>query len=122
MKILMLSAAVIAACSAANAQPARAPQQCFSARQIDNSVVADDSTINFKVGDRVYQTKMAAPCPRLKDSFGGYTMVLRGSNVICDALDLQLSVNDIAGSACVADSLRPLTPAEIAALPPKEKP
>ncbi len=122
MKILMLSAAAIAVCSAAAAQPAQTPQQCFSSRQIDNSVVVDDSTINFKVGDRVYQAKMAAPCPRLKDSFGGYTMLFRGSNVICGPLDLQLSVNDIAGGACIADSLRQLTPAEASALPPKEKP
>ena len=125
MKVPILAAtAAVAAWSVAVAQPAPAPapQQCFSSRQIDNSVVVDDSTINFKVGTRTYQAKMIGACPRLKDSFGGYTLVFRGSDQICGPLDLQLSVNDVAGGACIAESLRQLTPAETAALPLKEKP
>ena len=131
MKTLSLAIlAAVAASSVAAAQPASSVaaaqpaslKQCFSPRQIDNSVVPDDSTINFKVGSRVYQAKMNAPCPRLKDSWAGFTLLFQGSTQICSALDLRLTVNDIGGTSCIAKSLRQLTPAEVQALPAKQRP
>ena len=122
MKGLILSAIALAACSAAYAQPAKPVRQCFSTRQIDRSVVVDDSTINFKVGKQVYQMKMAGPCPRLKNNIGGYIMNLRGSDMICEPLDVQIIVNDNVGGFCNANSLRKLSPAEIGALPKKDNP
>ena len=122
MKGLILSAVALAACSAAYAQPAKPVRQCFSTRQIDRSVIVDDSTINFKVGRQVYQMKLAGPRPRLKDTIGGYIMNLRGSDQICEPLDVQIIVNDNIGGFCNSKSLRRLTPDEVAALTDKEKP
>ena len=122
MKGLILSAIALAACSAAQAQPAQPVRACFSTRQIDRSVVVDDSTINFKVGRQVYQMKLAGACPRLKDNIGGYIMNLRGSDQICEPLDVQIIVNDNIGAFCNSQSLRRLSQAEISALPKKETP
>lgn len=122
MKVLVLSAVAVAACSAAYAQPAKPVRQCFSTREIDRSVVVDDSTINFKVGRQVYQMKLAGPCPRLKDNIGGYIMSLKGSDQICEPLDVQIIVNDNIGGFCNSKSLRRLTPEEITALPKKDAP
>jgi hypothetical protein len=122
MKGLILSAIALAACSAAYAQPEKPARQCFSTRQIDRSVVVDDSTINFKVGRQVYQMKMAGACPRLKNNVGGYIMNLKGSDQICEPLDVQIIVNDNIGSFCNSKSLRRLTPDEISARPKKDAP
>jgi len=122
MRGLILSAIALAACSAAHAQPAKPARVCFSTRQIDRSVVVDDSTINFRVGRQVYQMKLAEACPRLKDNIGGYIMSLKGSDQICEPLDVQISVNDNIGGVCNAKSLRRLTPGEISALPKKDNP
>ena len=122
MKGLILSAIALAACSAAYAQPAKPARQCFSTRQIDRSVVVDDSTINFKVGRQVYQMKMAGTCPRLKNNVGGYIMNLRGSDQICEPLDVQIIVNDNIGSFCNSKSLRRLSEAEISALAKRDAP
>lgn len=119
MKALILSAVALAAASAAQAQPAKPSRQCISTRQIDNTTVVDDSTIHFRVGRQIYEMKMAAPCPRLKDNIGGFVMNLRGSDQICSPLDLQISVNDNVGGFCNASTLRALSPAELAALPKK---
>ncbi len=122
MKTLLIAAlAAAAAAPAALAQDAR-PNQCFASREIANSVVVDDSTINFAVRDRIYQAKMAGPCPGLRNSVGGYSLTLRGGDQICGALDLDIGVRDIGGGKCIAQSLRQLTPTEAAALPAKEKP
>jgi hypothetical protein len=120
MKTLLIAAALAALASTAIAQPPP-PRQCFTAREIDNTTVVDDSTINFTVGRRVYQVKMAGACPHLKDSFRGFTMDLQGSDQICGPLDLNITVNDIAARHCIAQSLRQLSPAEAAALSPKRK-
>lgn len=122
MKTLLIAVLAAAALApVALAQQSR-PNQCFASREITNSRVVDDSTINFAVRDRVYQAKMVAPCPGLRRSFGGYSMTLRGGDQICGALDLDIGVRDIGGGKCVTQSLRQLTPAEAAALTAKEKP
>lgn len=48
----------------------------------------------------------------------------RGSGSICNALDLDLKIADTNGFAepLIAKSLRKLTPAEVAAVPPKYRP
>jgi hypothetical protein len=122
MRGLILGVIAVVAGSTASAQPVKQPRQCFSTRQIDRSVVVDDSTINFKVGRQVYQMTMAGPCPRLKNNIGGYIMTLRGSDQICEPLDVQISVNDNIGGWCNANGLRRLSPAEVAALPKKDVP
>jgi hypothetical protein len=49
---------------------------------------------------------------------------VRGSNWICSALDLDLTLSDHMGfrQPLIATSMRKLTPAEVAAIPPKERP
>ncbi len=122
MKTLLIATLAAAALApAAQAQEPR-PNRCFASREITNSRVVDDSTINFAVRDRVYQAKMAAACPGLRNSVGGYSLTLRGGDQICSALDLDIGVRDIGGGKCIAQSLRQLSPAEAAALPAKEKP
>ena len=56
----------------------------------------------------------------------GYFLVnnVRGSNWICSALDLNLAISDDLGfrQPLIARSMRKLTPAEVAAIPPKHRP
>jgi hypothetical protein len=118
--ILAFAAALTVLAPAAFAQDSSS-SPCFSSRDITSSRVVDDSTINFAVRDRVYQAKLFS-CPGLRNSLGGYSMVLRGGDRICSALDLNIGVRDLGGGKCVAQSLRQLTPAEAAALTDKEKP
>jgi hypothetical protein len=122
MKTLLIGTMALSAlASAAAAQPA-AERQCFASRQIANSRIVDDSTINFAVGADIYQAKIAGPCPGLSASQRGYTLTFQGSDQICSALDLKIGVNDLGGGHCIAQSLRKLTPVEVAALPAEDKP
>jgi hypothetical protein len=113
-------AAVIYGVPAAAVAPA-----CFYTRDIRNHTVADDHTLFVNVGGRmVYRVETSNPC------FSGATssdpIVIRnppGSNTICHPIDLDVGVNTGGfTNRCRVSSISPMTPAEIAALPPRLRP
>ena len=125
MKTLLAAAALTAlAALALPAAAQEAPRQCFMQSQMGASVIPDDSTINVKVSSDTWQIKMAGACGGLRLSRYGYVLTLHsGATTICGPLDLDISVGDpLTPNKCLVDSVRKLTVAEVAALPPRDKP
>lgn len=125
LRTLALAALLISAVGAmpAAAQPApKAPQQCFSTRDIRNVASVDDFTVNLRVGVRdVFQAKTASVCP---DVGFGPTLAYRSfSSRICSETDLTLvSRGPFSPRDCPLASLRKLSPEEVAALPKRARP
>lgn len=142
MKILawlgLLAATTLAACEDYGPPPAppgapvgeAAPtaavtRSCFYSHDIRNHTIADDHTLYFDVrGVAVYRVHTNGPC------FAGATssdpIITRsppGTASVCRPIDLDLSISK--GGApvrCIIDSITPLSPAEIAALPKRLRP
>jgi hypothetical protein len=72
----------------------------------------------------VYRVDLSAGSTMLDAPDVHLVSIVRGSDSICSALDLQLSVADTNGfkEPLIAKSLVKLTPAEIAAIPKKYRP
>jgi hypothetical protein len=98
---------------------------CFYTRDIRNHTVADDHTLYINVGDRaVYRVDLSGAC--LAGATSSDPIVMReppGSTTVCRPIDLDIGVS-MAGMThrCIVSNLTPLTPAEIAALPPRLRP
>jgi hypothetical protein len=124
MKAMLIAATVaaVAIAFAAQAQP-KPRQACFAVNQLGQTAAPDDSTLNARVGKDVWQIKMAVPCHNLSFNASGYLLNLHsGITNICGPLDLDISVLGIGGGTCFTQSVRKLSPAEVAALPKKAIP
>ena len=98
---------------------------CFYTRDIRNHTVGDARTMFLNVGGRtVYRVETSNDC------FAGATssdpIVIQnppGSNNVCRPIDLDVGVS-MGGftNRCIVSSIVPMTGAEIAALPPRQRP
>ena len=117
------AALLAAATGAAQAQPPR--NQCFLVSQFENWRGGGDRTMYIRVsGNQFYRLEMANNCSELVSP--GATLInrFRGSSV-CSPLDWDIRVKDFPGSIavpCIVKTMTPLSPAEVAALPKKQKP
>ena len=105
-----------------DAKPAR---QCFSASRIANWARASDSVVNLRVsGEGYYQVVLAGRCLKAVPANQiAMTFKTDNSDNVCAPLDLDVVVsNGGVPITCGVDSLRRLSPEEIAALPSKQKP
>lgn len=101
---------------------------CFFTRDIRNHTIGDDRTLYINVNDRtVYRIAMEGNC--LAGATSSDPIVIRnppGSNNVCRPIDLDIGIHMSGGagftSRCIVRSITPLTPAEVAALPPKLRP
>jgi hypothetical protein len=126
--ILPVLAAVLAV-SAAQAQPAAPPakpqtRSCFFKRQLDSWKEVGDRQVNVRVGVRdVYSIALDSPCWNLRwaQRLG---VEARGTNSICTGDMITVIVPDrtTGPDRCFGRVTRHLTPEEVAALPPKERP
>lgn len=127
-------AAVAAASTAAFAQTAPAQtastdpkpkptRQCFRAADVNGFTAVDDKTVNVRVGVRdVYQLVLFAPSPDI-DWTQAIGLQAHGSSWICSGLDATVIVPTTIGpQRYPVTAVRKLTPDEVAALPPKQKP
>jgi hypothetical protein len=121
--------AALAGAAAATDKPASGSlrdRPCFASNTWEGwSASADGDAIYLKVGLRdIYRVDLARGSHVRKDPDKFLINRVRGSNWICDALDLDLTLADHHGfrEPVFAHSLRKLTPAEIAAIPRKELP
>ena len=119
-------AAVVVPAAPAYAAPAVAvAPACFYTRDIRNHTIGDDRTLYLNVNDRaVYRVEMSGAC--LAGATSSDPIVIRnppGSNNVCRPIDLDIGVS-IGGfnHTCIVSSIAPMTPAEIAALPPRLRP
>jgi hypothetical protein len=120
----VVAMAAHAADTAKPADKAASRRQCFYSRNISSWSPVNDSTINLRVGvNDYYQVKLLGPCPDI-DWAQGIGLESRGSDWICDGLDVTVIVprTTIGPQRCNATSLHKLTAEEVAALPPKQKP
>ncbi|BCW88555.1 hypothetical protein sos41_16960 [Alphaproteobacteria bacterium SO-S41] len=120
----MLGALALVACgSTKTAGTASAPQHCFNAASVSNYAGVDRETVNLRVGvSDYYQVKMLGVCPNIDWTQKIGLESTSGSN-ICTGLDLTIHVPGPTGpQECAADSIRKLTPEEVAALPKGQKP
>ncbi|HVV33415.1 MAG TPA: hypothetical protein VHC73_09330 [Vitreimonas sp.] len=104
-----------------------ANRDCFSSTQWRGwSAPGDGDTLYLRVGlNDVYAVGLT-PGTHLH-RFGDQFLVnqIRGSTQICSPIDLDLTLNDPHGGivrALVATSLRKLTPAEVEAIAPHDRP
>ena len=122
-----LSAAFVAAGSAAAASPTSEPQthNCFFITQWQGWKSPAPDVLYLGVNlHEVYKVQLSSPSSELQWPDVHLISRVRGSDSICDALDLDLSVSDGHGfrSPLIANSIRKLTPEEVAAIPKKFRP
>jgi hypothetical protein len=133
VKLLILAgvagaAAALGAAFGAAAQPhaqtaasaSAAPHSCFLMRNLRNHIVADPTTVYLDVdGTDIYRVKTDKAC--LAGAISTEPMAIQsfGSGQICTRQDLEIVVR---GNHCVIDSVSKMTPAEVAAIPPRLRP
>jgi hypothetical protein len=126
-KMLLAAASLAATSLAAAAQAAepaaKTPRSCFFTSQISSFNPVDDRTINIRVGVRdVYQLALIAPCPDVK-WHESLAIQSRGSSSICSGLDAEvITRSPIGPQRCPVQTVRKLSPEEVAALPRRQKP
>ena len=124
-----LAVAVLAAVGATAAQAAPAvptERACFASNNWEGwSAPGDGDALYLKVGMRdVYRVELTPGTHVHKHSDYFLINRVRGSNWICSALDLDLSLADHQGfqQPLIARTLRKLTPEEVTAIPKKDRP
>lgn len=120
-------AAILLAATGADAAVNPAPNRaCFASNTWTGwSAPGEGDVLYLKVGlNDVYQVDLTRGSHVRKDGSNFIVNQIRGSNWICSALDLDLTLSDQRGfrQPLIARSLRKLTPAEIAAIPRKDLP
>lgn len=103
-----------------------APRACFRMSQMRNHRIADAETINIRVGLRdYYQVRTQGSCTL--GARPDETLIVSsasGGDLICSAIDLDLKVARLPDfvTPCIVKSIRPMTAAEVKALPRRLKP
>jgi hypothetical protein len=126
----MAAASLLAVTGCAPTEPpsaggVREPRRCFTARDVRNFAPVNSTTVNLRVGRDVYRVQTFGFCPDL-----GWTnrMAVRttgGSSMICVGSGLGVSLLTRGPSGrqqCRVQSITALTPAEIQALPARQRP
>jgi hypothetical protein len=98
-------------------------RSCFYARNVSSWAPVDRSIVNLRVNvNDYYQLKLLGECPNI-DWSERIGLEHRGSDWICSGLDAMLIAPGPAGPhRCAVSSIRKLSPQEVAALPPRQKP
>ena len=131
---LALSAAGLAACAgthgapyiAADAKVASAKESdasCFRPDQITGFSAVGDKALNIRVnGSRVYQLDLMGSCPNIDWAMKA-AIQSRSGGWVCNPLDaMVISPSPIGPEQCPVTAIRKLSPQEIAALPPRQRP
>ena len=121
-----LAAGAIAAAPAfGEAQPPRHTQQCFSAHDWQGWKSPRPDVIYIRVFlHDVYQLNLSSGSNELEWPDMHLVTVFHGSDYVCSPLDFEMWVSDNHGfrEPLIVKSYRKLTPAEVAAIPPKFRP
>ncbi len=122
-----LIAGALAAAALAGQALAQAPAQnrdCFYGGNVNGFQAVDNSTVLLSIGTKqVYEVKLMSPSIDVKWASGIALVSRGGGNFICSALDADLVVPGVTGpERFPVTSIRHLTPEQVAALPPKDRP
>jgi hypothetical protein len=112
--------------SAAEAQPASHPAQCFYPQNWNGwKATPDSKSIYIRVGvNEIYRLDLSSACPELQQPDAHLINTVRGPSTICSAVDLDLRVSEGQGfsTPCIVSNMTPLSAAEASALPKKLRP
>lgn len=105
-----------------------ASADCFRSADIRNHTIGDSRTLFLSVRNRdVYRVGMSGAC--LAGAFPSDFLVTRqppGSSLICAPIDMDVAISKGTSGGfetpCIVESIVKLTPAQVAALPPKLRP
>ena len=106
-------------------KPAKPPRQCFYLSDWHGWSAPNKDTLYLKVRNRdVYRVDLVYGSNQLTWPGTHLVSIVRGSDSICNPLDLDLRVSDGFGMAIPirAKTITKLTPEEIAAIPKKDRP
>lgn len=97
-------------------------ESCFRLSHLDNSRMAEGNRVMFLrvYGNQFYRMDFSSAC----NNSGNEPLVLHpftNNDLICHAIDVNVTVRDT-HEGCIPTSLRRLTPDEVAAIPPKDRP
>lgn len=98
-------------------------RQCFFADRIDGFTAVSDRIINVSVGaSEVYQLELFGVCPNV-DWASRIAVVSQGSSWICSGIDATvIAPSAIGAQRCPVRTITKLSPAQVAALPPPQRP
>lgn len=106
--------------------PARPPQHCFSPRQFDGWRAADANTLYIRAGvNRYYRIDLARECSVLASTDAQLVLNVQGGSMICSAANVLLKASEpFLGipEPCFVKDMTELSPAEVAAIPPAQRP
>jgi hypothetical protein len=123
--ILAVFAATAAVAAAGQAGAQNQQRSCFYGGAVNGFHAVDDQTVLLSVGVHdVYEAKLFSPSSELK-WVNGLALVARGGgNFICSHLDADIVVpsTTMGPQRYPVTTLRHLTPAEVAAIPKKQRP
>ena len=123
---VLLAATVLTTAGAANAAaPAKTANHCFFITEWQGWSSPSPSVLLLGVRNHdVYRVDLAAPAPALSWPGMHLVSVSRGGGSVCAAIDLDLKVADTEGfpQPLFPKTLTKLTPEEVAAIPPKNRP
>jgi hypothetical protein len=99
------------------------PGQCFRASDIESSVQMSETRLNILTRDHHYIRVDTAGRCFLPPYIDPYVIRIRGVDTICSPIDLDLSAGPPGfRTPCIVDKISLMSPAEVAALPKRDKP
>lgn len=111
--------------SAAPTTTPATPKRCFRLHDWNGWRSPDGKTMYIRIGiSELWRIDMTNTCGGLRSVGTHLVTRVRTGDMVCDALDLDLSVQDSNGftEPCMIQSIRPLTDAETKALDSKDRP
>ncbi|MEO8113188.1 MAG: DUF6491 family protein [Phenylobacterium sp.] len=113
------------AANAAPLKPGLPSDQCFYSRDMRNHTILDNHTMLVDVAGRyVYRITMSGAC--LAGAVSSDPIITRqppGSSHICRPIDMDIAIGGRGiPTPCIVQSIARLTPAEVAAIPPRKRP
>jgi hypothetical protein len=97
---------------------------CFRVQQIDGWAPRGTDGVNIRSHNAVYQADFTVPCLELPESTRISLRSTSGGSYICSGPDAELIAYSRLANAnrCTIQTLRRLTPSQVAALPKGERP
>ncbi|HTW75901.1 MAG TPA: DUF6491 family protein [Steroidobacteraceae bacterium] len=102
-----------------------APTRCFRTGEFQSWRAPNTHTLFIRVvGNRYYRLDLAGQCPNLMMPGAHLVTHFDNTNLVCRALDWQISVSGpgILPAMCFVKAMKPLTPAEVHAIPKNLRP
>lgn len=125
--VFFLAGTLAGAAPAPEAGPPTKPAgHCFSPQQFDGWRAADPQTVYIRADvNRYYRVDLARECSMLASWDARLILNVTGGSVICSAADMVMKVSEPfvpIPEPCFVKNMTELSPAEVAAIPPAQRP